>query len=443
MGVSPLPACVDLWYLSRSMATVRPFRGLRYAPTAGPVQDLVAPPYDVISAEERTVLAGKNPRNIVNLTLPEQLPDDRSKFVKYARSSARLEEWRRDSALVLEDAPSFYRYTQTFKVPGSDVTATRTSLIVLLKVEPYENGVVLPHEQTFPKHKEDRLRLLEATRSHLECIFGLYEDDDNAVHTLVANAPGEKVADLTTTEDGILQSLEAISDPASVDAIVQAMADKRLWIADGHHRYETALNFREASGAQGGAEDYMMMAVDSMTDPGLVLLPTHRILKTMPLCADELRAKLAEHFEVESVANDALFQRIEADKESGKTSFGVALPGGQGLVASTLDAGPIAGQIEGPGSDRLKRLDVSILHGFIFEKLLGLTGLDFFGYTRIEQEALDAVGQEAPASFLMNPPTVEDMRLIALGGEKMPQKSTYYYPKLLSGLVVWSLKDFA
>lgn len=430
------------------MATVRPFSGLRFNDVAGPLKDLVAPPYDVLSPSERDEYAAKNPANIVHLTLPEQRKDDRSKFVKYARSAAQLEQWRRDGVVLAEEKPSFYRYTQTFEVdapgPGGSQKFTRTSLIVLLKVEPYSKGVVLPHEQTFPKHKEDRLRLLEATRSHLECIFGLYEDDDNSVHALVAKSDGARIGELTTPEDGIHQTLDRIDDPATVQRIVDALADKRLWIADGHHRYETALAFREAQGDKPGlvAEDFMMMAVDSMTDPGLVLLPTHRILKTLPVSADELRAKMAAHFAVTDCPNSDLMSTIERQRADGKMAFGVALPGGQGFMATTSDIASVAAQVSGEGSDQLKALDVSVLHGFIFEKLLGLTGLEFFGYTRIEQEAIDAVENGSPASFLMNPPTVEDMRLIALCGEKMPQKSTYYYPKLLSGLVVWALKDF-
>ena len=247
-----------------------------------------------------------------------------------------------------------------------------------------------------------------------------------------------------TVEDGIHQTVDRIDDPETIESIVTALADKRLWIADGHHRYETALAFREGQGERLELipEDFMMMAVDSMTDPGLVLLPTHRILRKMPVSADELRAKMAQHFDIKEAENSALMSAIAAERKAGRMAFGVALPGGAGFVACTNDVRSITGQIDGPGSEMLKSLDVSVLHGFIFEKLLGLTGLDFFAYTRIEQEALDSVGQEAPASFLMNPPTVEDMRLIALNGEKMPQKSTYYYPKLLSGLVVWSLKDF-
>lgn len=424
------------------MATVRPFRGLRFDKTAGTLADLVAPPYDVISSEQRDALAAKNAHNVVLLTLPEQEPDDRSKFVKYARSAARLAEWKRDGTLRVEPKPAYYRYTQTFDVPGTGQTCSRTKLVTTIKVEPYAKGVVLPHEQTFPKHKEDRMRILEATRAHLECIFGLFEDDDQSVHALIASAPGTNVADFVTSEDGIRHVVDLIDDADACDQITNAIAPKKVWIADGHHRYETALAFREQLGPRDGlvAEDFMMMALCSISDPGLVLLPTHRILKSLPVGPEELEQRLAKHFTVVKCANKDLMSTI--GKVKGR-AFGIALPSGTGLVAQFEDVDQVAKQIDGPGGMDLKRLDVSVLHGFIFAKLLGLTGHDFFGYTRIEQEALDAVEHGSPAAFLMNPPTVQDMRNVASAGDFMPQKSTYYYPKLLSGLVVWSLEDFA
>jgi uncharacterized protein (DUF1015 family) len=424
------------------MATVRPFRGLRFERAAGALADLVAPPYDVVSPEQRDSLAAKNEHNVVRLTLPEQEPDDRSKFVKYARSAARLAEWKRDGTLQVEPQPAYYRYTQTFEVPGTGLSCSRTKLITTIKVEPYSKGVVLPHEQTFPKHKEDRMRILEATRAHLECIFGLFEDDDQAVHSLIASAPATNVADFTTEDDGIRHVVDLIDDAEVCDQITSAIAPKKVWIADGHHRYETALAFREQLGPRDGliAEDFMMMALCSISDPGLVLLPTHRILKTLPVGHEEFEQRLAKHFNVVKCANKDLVTTI--GKVKGR-AFGIALPGGTGLVAQFDDVDAITKQIDGPGGMELKRLDVSILHGFIFEKLLGLTGHDFFGYTRVEQEALDAVEHGAPAAFLMNPPSVQDMRDVATAGDFMPQKSTYYYPKLLSGLVIWPLEDFA
>lgn len=427
------------------MATIRPFTGLRFNVPSGQLAEIVAPPYDVISPDEREELAAQDPHNVVRLTLPEQNPDDRSKFVKYARSASTLEEWRREGVLAAEEFPSYYRYTQTFSVPGTELSHTRTKLVATIKVEPYANKVVLPHEQTFPKHKEDRLRILEATRSHLECIFGLYEDDTLALHNAVANAPATPLNDFVTEVDGIRHQFDRIDDPEVCAQITGLMADKKVWIADGHHRYETALAFREQLGEQAGpvAEDFMMMALCSISDPGLVLLPTHRILKPMDLDVAGLRARFAEHFAVRDVSNTHLMAEIEKIRENGGRAFGIALPGGTGFVAEVNDLDALVRDIAGEGSDDLNRLDVSILHRYIFEKLLGLTGHDFFTYTRIEREALDAVESGAPIAFLMTPPTVDDMRTIAVGGEFMPQKSTYYYPKLLSGMVMWSLKDFS
>jgi len=425
------------------MAQVRPFRGLRYTPEAGPISDLVAPPYDVISPSEREELAAKNPNNVVHLTLPEQKSDDRSKFVKYMRSASTLADWQRSGMMRTETEPAFYRYTQTFTIPGSNEPIVRKSLIALIKVEPYEKGVVLPHEQTFPKHKEDRLRILEATRAHLECIYGLFDDDGGSVFRQIEAASADAGVDVTT-DDGVRHILEPITDPSVTKPLAQALEDKKVWIADGHHRYETAVTFREMQGEKDGlvAEDFMMMALSSMSDPGLVLLPTHRIVQKMPMVPQALENALQRYFNTRWVPNGNLLEELNQCNASDTRAFGIALPDGRGILATLDQPADALDWIDGDGSTRLKLLDVTILHRVIFEKVLGLTGLDFFSYTRDPQEALDAVKNGAGASFLMNPPTVEDMRHIALGGEKMPQKSTYYYPKILSGLVLWSLNDF-
>lgn len=424
------------------MAQIRPFRGLRYGATAGSLDSLVAPPYDVISPAQREALAAKNEHNAVMITLPESADDDRSKFIKYMRSASRIADWRREGVLQLEDKPTYYRYTQSFSVPGEPEKLTRTSVIVLLKTEPYDKGVVLPHEQTFPKHKEDRLRLLEATRTHVESIYGLYEDPDGSIQNTVSTAPATEVGRLTS-EEGVEQVFELIQDEEVCRTFTQQLADKRLWIADGHHRYETACTFRESVGAKDGivAEDFMMMAIGSMADPGLVILPTHRIVPKLPCGLMELDQKFQAFFNTRRVANDQLMGELKRLQAPDTRAIGVALPGGVGLLL-TLDRPEDAlNWIEGPESERLKLLDVSILHRVIFERLLGLTGLDFFSYTRDPDEAL-AAAKDGGSAFLMNPPSNEDMKEIALGGEKMPQKSTYYFPKLLSGLVMWSLEDF-
>ncbi|HVT12793.1 MAG TPA: DUF1015 domain-containing protein [Fimbriimonadaceae bacterium] len=425
------------------MATIRPFRGLRYTSKAGRLDKLTAPPYDVLTPAERDGYAARNPHNVVHLTLPESQPDDRSKYIKYARSGALLAEWRREEVLAPEPAPAFYRYVQRYDIPGTPETLERTALIALIKTEPYDKGVVLPHEQTFPKHKEDRLRLLEATHAHLECIFGLFEDPDRSILDAIHAAPaGTRVE--TESDEGVFHILEPVSDPAATAQLSQMLVEKKVWIADGHHRYETACSFRAALGERPSlvAEDFMMMALSSMSDPGLVLLPTHRIVAKLPIPSDTLLAELAPYFDVRETHSTRLIPAIEEARDDGQMAFGLALEGGRGFVLTALNPPALAAMVPGDHSMALKQLDVSILHSIILERLVGLQGLDQIAYTRDGREATRLVDEGAAAAFLMNPPTVEDMRTIALGGEKMPQKSTYYYPKILSGLVMWSLNDF-
>jgi len=424
------------------MPEIRPFRGLRYTADAGKLDDLVAPPYDVLSPAERDDYADRNPYNIVHLTLPDHEPDDRSKFVKYARSAALLAEWRREGVMAPEGQPSFYRYTQQFWVDGVDHPLRRTALITLIKVEPYEKGVVLPHEQTFPKHKEDRLRILEATRSHLECIFGLYEDPDGKIDAAVKAAAVNGVVEVAN-EIGSSHRLEPIVDKDTIASLTKLLNDRKVWIADGHHRYETAMTFRQMIGDKSGpvAEDYMMMALTSMSDPGLVLLPTHRIVHGMTMSPEDLQDKLAGEFHIEEVHSSRLWPSLDKAHKEGKRAFGVAMEGGHGFVLTPIDFDRLA-KVEDLGSPALRSLDVSVLHDVILSKLLSVKNAENIAYTRDPREAERLANQGGTISFLMNPPSVEDMRTIALGGEKMPQKSTYYFPKILSGLVLWSLGDF-
>lgn len=425
------------------MASIRPFTGLRFSINAGPVDKLTAPPYDVLSPTERDEYAARDAHNVVHMTLPEQKPDDRSKYIKYARSSALLSEWRQDGTLLKETKPAFYRYTQHFSLPGVSQAFSRTAIIALIKVEPYEAGIVLPHEQTFPKHKEDRMRILEATRAHLECIFGLYEDADSEVLKAILESPTESIVRVHSDE-GVDHELEPITDEVATARLVDLLADRKVWIADGHHRYETALAFRQNLGPKDHLipEDFMMMALCSISDPGLVLLPTHRILKSLKLNKEEVLEKLAEVFELTPTPNIDLMATIEKSHAEGTRAFGMAFPGGDGYVLREKAKGSTIALNDSEESLALKTLDVTVLHRVIFEKLLGVAGLDQIAYTRDDKEAISAPEDGAAVSFLMNPPSVADMQEIAQGSEKMPQKSTYYYPKILSGLVIWSLNDF-
>lgn len=425
------------------MAEIRPFRGLRFSVEAGQLDSLIAPPYDVLTPAQRDMYAAKSPHNIVHLTLPEGKLDDRSKFVKYARSAAALGEWRREGVLALEPVPAFYRYTQEFGHPEAHGRLKRVSLIALIKVEPFGSGTVLPHEQTFPKHKEDRLRILEATRSHLESIFGLYDDPGSRLFAMVTAAKGGPA--VHASQETVEHTLEPIVDPDQVREIQAEFKSRTIWIADGHHRYETALAFREALGPRPGqvAEDYMVIALASMSDPGLVLLATHRIVPSLRGKGEaQVIDPLRELFNVTSCHSKSLFGLVMENHDKGLRSFGVSLEGGNGYLLTSKDDAALVAGIPGGGSTRLRSLDATILHEVILWRVLRVPPNEPLEYSRDAAAAVRQTDETGAPSFLMAPPTVDDMKEIALAGERMPQKSTYYYPKVYSGLVLWSLSDF-
>jgi len=425
------------------MAAVRPFFGLRYGSEAGDLDRLTAPPYDVLTPGERDEYAARSPHNVVHLTLPEAKTDDRSKFVRYARSAASLAHWRREGVLVREEKPAIYRYTQQFRTSRNADPVTRTAIIALLKVEPYDRGVVLPHEQTFPKHREDRQRLLEATRAHLETIFGLYEDPDGKVAAAIEAAPGGTVVE-SRSDDGVFHRLDPITDEASLAAIADLLREKKIWIADGHHRYETALAFRQALGEREGEvpEDYLPVALCSLTDPGLVLMPTHRIVPILGMTTEQALGRLAEHFDLEEHHSSRLSDLLGRARHEGRRAFAVAFEGGRGFMLTPKDDASLTAQVADEPLAALRDLDVTLLHRVILEMTLGVPPTANLSYTRDAAEAIRAADQGAGAAFLMNAPSVDDMKGIALAGGRMPHKSTYYFPKILSGLVFWSLNDF-
>ncbi len=426
------------------MADVRTFVALRYSEKAGDLASLVAPPYDVITPLMREELGKRSPYNVVWLTLPEAEPGDRSKFVRYGRSATRLAKWQREGILHKDSIPGFYLYEQTFTDPLSRRTLTRSCLITLLKLEPYEKGVVLPHEQTFPSHKEDRLRLLEATRAHLECIMGLYYDPRQEVASTLSRFEAAEVARVHF-EDGVDNVLRKVSGEEANGRVQQALRSGKIWIADGHHRYETALKYREEHkrGEGESAEDYILIALCSMHDPGLVILPTHRIVKGVSLKDTQIQTRLRTYFNVRKIANEVLPQEVASLALPDNRVFGIGMPGNTGYLLTMEDPREALRLVEEEASDLYKMLDVTILHEVILKRVLEVSDSSCLEYTRDPQEALQRVQSEpATLAIFTNPPSVETMRRIAEGGEKMPQKSTYFYPKLLSGLVFWSLEDF-
>ena len=358
---------------SRPVAEVKPFRAVRYGERTGPLESLVAPPYDVISPPEREELAQRSPQNVVHLTLPTNEPE-----------AGRLwNEWRATGALVEEDDPAFWWLSQDYVGPDG-VARTREGIAAALRAEPYENRIVLPHERTHRGPKEGRLKLMREVRAQLEPLFFLYEGSPPATRP-------EREPDLEV-EGARLWRLPA-------DGISEAFADRQLLIADGHHRYETALAYHREAATPGSA--YVLAVLISLEDPGLMIFPTHRVFEHEP--AEELRAD-------EQLPDPAAALAALAETPQDRAA---AVLYRQGRAELTVD---------GEGE-----LDVSLVDR------LGHEGIS---YTPDWQEAVRAVDEgEAEVAVLMRPTRIEDVFAVAQRGETMPQKSTYFYPKLVSGLL--------
>ena len=420
------------------MAIIRPFKGIRYNSAAvGDLSAVVAPPYDVISADDRQWYLDRHPNNVVRLILPE---DDANKYV---HAAVLLREWLKTGVIIQDDQPCIYAYQQEFEALGRRMT--RTGLTCLVKLEEFGHGI-LPHENIMAKPLEDRLNLTRATRANFDSVFGLFSDGkvNGILSPFIARKPDASAVD----RDGVRSDLWRVSDQHAIDALTGILADESVVIADGHHRYTAALTYRNemrrVAGLKPGEEsdapyDYAMMTLVSLEDSGLVVLPTHRLVKgVLTFDPASFLAKLGEMFDTREVADDLLEGAVS---QSGRHSFGLHLRGKSYVVKLKPTVSPERA-IESAGSDALKRLDVSALHSLILDRLLGIgvrqmSAGSNVSYTRDVAKALADVDRgEYQAFFLMNPTRVDDVKAVASAGDRMPQKSTFFYPKLLTGLLM-------
>jgi uncharacterized protein (DUF1015 family) len=433
------------------MAKIFPFRALRYDSSKVSVGDVVTQPYDKISPAAQDRYYKASPYNLVRIILGKPESGDNDQQNVYSRASAFLNTWRQEHILAPDADPCIYLYTQTFSVPGNPgVQAERRGLIAAGQLEPYDAKVVFRHEQTLSKPKADRLNLLRATKAHFGQIFMLYSDPAGQVDSLLAptNPPDIEVTD----EYGVIHRLWKVSDPATITRVQQAMADKNLIIADGHHRYETALNYRnemrqQAGQSDGAPYDRVMMTLVNMDSKGLVVLPTHRVVFGLDAFDEsKLTADLQKYFEVEKLDRDlssALNRMHEAGQQ--KTAL-LAVTAGSCYLLRAKDSQQ-SPSLDGQSSQQ-RTLDVVQLHKLILEETLDMSEEDIrdqkhLKYVREAREAADEVTRGANVAFLMNPVRMEQVRDIAFSGEVLPQKSTDFYPKLLSGLTIYSLEEAA
>ena len=433
------------------MADIQPLRGIHYSPAAvvGDLGAIVAPPYDVIPPDEQAALYARSPHNVVRLILGRE--DD-----KYARAAALFQEWLSEGVLVADDTPSLYVYRQTFADPMTGQAAPeREGLICLLKLEEYSSGGVLPHENTLTAAKADRLELLRATHAQFESIYGLYSDPDHAVQSFL-NEYGDRepVMEQVNNQIGSTHAVERISDDGAAMGLRELMRDKPIFIADGHHRYETALNYRREWRAAHPdipadtpvAADFILITLTAFEDEGLLVLPTHRLVKNVaPERIAALPGSLAPHFTVTEASPEGLEAAIEAQAKAGRSAIGILLPGAAYLATLNVADADIPALIPGDQSHAAKRLPVTLLQSLILDQCLGidtaaLAAGGAVAYTRDAAEAARRVqDSEYQAAFLLGRPTAEDVRAVSLAGDKMPQKSTFFFPKLLSGLLLRDL----
>jgi uncharacterized protein (DUF1015 family) len=419
------------------MADVRPLRTLRYDQKAvGSLDAVAAPPYDVIDAELRAELSQRSPFNVVEIDLPEG-PNGAD---PYQHAQETLEEWTHQGVLVREREPALWLLTQDYTGPDGQAY-TRHGFFARVRVEDYGPGKIRPHERTQPGPKEDRLRLTRATRANLSPIFSLFPDADGAAWKALEPVTSEEPFDTVTDADGTVNRLWRVGDADTIEAVRATLEDRELLIADGHHRYETARVYAQEIGGE-GEHSYVLMFLCALEDSGLTIFPTHRLLKqgsTTPETQEGLANVIRENFEIEEIAADELEPPPAA--AGSPVQFGYMDSFFKRAFRLTLKDPQLAAAALPDKSAAYQQLDTAVLEALILKGALGMTeddvankrGLD---YSKSFADAREAVESgRADAAFFMRATPVEQVQEVAEAGESMPPKSTYFFPKIPTGLV--------
>ena len=420
------------------MAEIKPMRGMRYTAKGGNLDSLVCPPYDIISDAQREKFIADNPFNIIRLELPKG--DDN----RYKIAGDTLKSWLDDGVLAQDEKESIYVYEMVFDALGTKKSVK--GFVSLVKLEDFSKGIVLPHEETLSKAKADRFNLMSETFCNFSQIYSLYMDEDGSAYSLIDNCSQGTPDMQVTDEDGVIHRMWCVSDEEVLSKLTAVFSDKKLYIADGHHRYETALNFHKhlcetGVSKEGDLSGYIMMMLVNMENEGLVVFPTHRIVRDLKdFDINKIFSESSNYFDIEKVNSreetDTLLNQKYSD---GKKAF--AVYNGEYHVMTLTDMNIIK-SIMPEMSDAYCGLDVSVLHTLVLERIFGIDKANMaqqinLTYTKIADEAINAVDSgNANCCFLLNPTKVSEIRDVALAREKMPQKSTYFYPKTITGLVM-------
>jgi uncharacterized protein (DUF1015 family) len=431
------------------MAVVRPFRGLRYDPAVvGSIASVVAPPYDVIGSEEQGRLYDASPYNVIRLDLSRD--QDR-----YGSASRTFAEWRQRGVLVRDREPAFYLYAQRHRLRSGE-EHERFGFFARLRLEEFASGKVLPHEKTLASPKADRLALQRSCRANLSSIFGLYASPGFSLAAGAARTLGTPAWADFVDGAAVRHRFWRVADDELRKTLQGQLEGRTVYIADGHHRYETALRYRDERLGETGRRDaeepfdYVLAYLVNMAEPGLVVLPTHRLLRVLSIEPAELLSRLRDRFRIEEVAKAAgargLIERMRP--AAGERRIGVVLRGEPDFFVLVARDGDNDARLR--GSTALRRLDVTLLHGLVLEGPGSILELDAhreveagrWSYTKDEEEAVSRVEDgEVAASFLLNATRVDEVRAVSEAGEIMPEKSTYFYPKIATGLVFNPLDD--
>lgn len=424
------------------MAVIKPFKAIRYDQSVvGELSKVTSPPYDVISPEDRIYYHKLHPNNFVRLVLGEEFPTDNESDNRFTRAGRYLNEWLANGVMKEDAEPALYIYQQIFEINGEKKTVRGFTTAV--KIADYAEEVILPHEWTLARPKSDLAVLIRQVKANLDCVYGLYADADGVMDAVMdkvmAGEPIKKAVD----KNGVINLFWKLTDTAEIQKIQSFLADKQIAIADGHHRYETALAYhhemQEKTGCKcGDCEfDYVLMTLINVYEPDMTIYPTHRVLANLPEDAfAKLDDNLQEMFETRASSKKTLLEDMAREGAIGMYHTGGAMilkpkPG----IESTL-----------PGAEPSRKLELNVLHKLILEKHLGiddekLRNQAHIIYTRDAEEAFRLVDSgERQLAFLLNHIPVKSVLDIAQAGEKMPQKATYFYPKLLSGLALRKLE---
>ncbi|HTX46952.1 MAG TPA: DUF1015 domain-containing protein [Solirubrobacteraceae bacterium] len=413
------------------MAEIQPLMALHYdLQKTGGLQDVVSPPYDVIDAEQRAGLVQRSPYNVVEIDLPQG--ED-----PYAKAAQTLDAWRADGIVKEDEDPAMWVLEQDYTGPDGR-QRTRTGFLARVRVTPYGPGTIRPHERTHPGPREDRLRLTRATKANLSPIFSLYSDADGTARVALEDATEASAPYAQTTDDdGTVNRLWRTSDPDTIAKLKEALEPAELLIADGHHRYETARVYADEIGGE-GPHRYALMCLVALEDPGLTVFPTHRLVNNL---TTEQQEKLTTTIETDFSAESLASENELAPPENDELMIGYIDSQNSTPTMLTLKDQSIADEALPDHAEPYRHLDTAVLEALILKGALGLTDeridhLDGLGYARDFEQALELIENGSyDAAFFMAPTPVERIQAVAASGENMPPKSTYFYPKVPTGLV--------